>query len=346
MSNNNLKIKLLQYLRSQLDWLSIENIELVASGRTSIDLAIKDIKQSKNNIKKALLPDYLCDSMIVPFEKNDIEYDFYQINFKNGEFVAEFDDITTNDYDIILICDYFIPNKKLYESIANIKNKNKNASIVHDATHTLFSKDATFSSDDYVVCSLRKWFVTTDGGLVIKNSPFNINSKNEHNKYIYYKTKSREYKNLYYKKNTNEIKQKYKQYSDLAEKTLNDDFALYGISTKTENILLSTDFEQEIAKRKKYYNLIKEKIESYDIITCMNGTTVDNCLFTLPIIIDKNRDEVLNLFYKNLIRCAILWEPTQKNKGVDESFTSKSICLDITKNTNEKIDKVLKKIKK
>ena len=344
MKNNELKIKLLQSLKNDIIRYKPNNIELVASGRTSIDFAIKDIIQDKKNVKKALLPNYICDSMIEPFEKNSISYDFYSIEFNNGKFVANFDEISSDNYDVIMICDYFYHDKDLYESIANIKNKD--ASIIHDATHTLFSNNTTFSKDDYIVCSLRKWFVTTDGGLVIKNGTFNIDGKDEHSKYIYYKTKSREYKSLYYNgENTNDIKKKYKLYSELAEKCLEKDFSLYGMSSETEKKLLNIDFEGEMKERQKYYELIKTKISSSSIIHNLDGTTMDNCLFTLPIIVDKNRDKVLELLYDNRIRCAILWEPTDKNKNTNNEFISKSICLDMTEDTNKKIDKVLKKVK-
>ena len=248
--------------------------------------------------------------------------------------------VLSKKYDIILVCDYFFHNKDLYESI--IKIKNKNSKIIHDVTHTFLSNNTTFSNDDYIVCSLRKWFLTTDGGIVIKNSKnnlFSIKNKKEHNK-----TKSREYKNLYYKDNTDNIKRKYIEYSKLAEQCLNDDFALYGISSETGEKLLNTNFDTEIKKRQKYYNLIKEKIDLSAIAYCLNGISKDNCLFTLPIIINENRNKILTLFYNNLIRCSILWEPTEKNKNVDTNFINKSICLDMTEDTDKKIEKILKKL--
>ena len=149
MTSNSLKIKLLQLLKTRLIEFNSTQMELVASGRTSIDFAIKDIKANKSNVRKALLPDYLCDSMITPFEKNNVLYDFYSVKFANGKFIVDLNKISSSDYDILLICDYFYHNKALYKDIVNAKNQN--STIIHDTTHTLFSKDTIFSGDDYVV---------------------------------------------------------------------------------------------------------------------------------------------------------------------------------------------------
>ena len=117
------------------------------------------------------------------------------------------------------------------------------------------------------------------------------------------------------------------------------------MSNESQEKILNINIDEELKKRKKYFNFINEKITLADGIHSLNGITEDNCMFTLPILIDSNRDKVLDVFYENLIRCAVLWEPTEKNEYVDDEFISKSICLDITENTHLKIDKVLKKIK-
>ena len=69
-----------------------------------------------------------------------------------------------DDNELVLYCDYFISNLKTYKKFVNALSPN--AILIHDATHTIFSKNYYDYRDDYIICRLRKWFVTIDGDYV------------------------------------------------------------------------------------------------------------------------------------------------------------------------------------
>lgn len=314
------------------------NIELLVSGRSAIDFAVKDLI-IKKNIKYALLPDYICESMIQPFINNGINIEFYSVKFQNGEFIIDYSTFYNRNNTCVLICDYFKPNNDVYNNIVNIVS-DKNY-IIHDITHTLLSKDVNVSLDHYTVCSLRKWFDIIDGGLLIGKEPFNINKIGVHNKYIENKKISRELKKEYYNNPTKENKKMYKYYYNIADGILDNDFSCYAMSQESIEKILSSDIEKIRTEKQNLFNEIREILlnNNYELIKNIN---MFNCLFTIPIIVD-DRNKVIEEFYNNLIRCAIFWEHNQYNRDIKNDFIDNGICLSISDNTSKQLKKILKK---
>lgn len=87
-----------------------------------------------------------------------------------------------DDNVLVLYCDYFISNLKTYEKVVNALSSN--AILIHDVTQTIFSKNYYDYRDDYIVCSLRKWFVTIDGGLCIAKTPIHCKMREENKEYL------------------------------------------------------------------------------------------------------------------------------------------------------------------
>lgn len=165
MENINLKNKLERNINADCQKKSFS---FVLSGRTAYDLAIKDIIK-KRNIEKALLPSYICESMILPFIINKIPFELYRVNFnpQNEKFTFDYNKIKETRNAIILLCDYFVPDST-YNLISSCIDESNY--LIHDITHTIFSNSLLLHRDNYTVCSLRKWFDIPDGGLVISNN--------------------------------------------------------------------------------------------------------------------------------------------------------------------------------
>ena len=87
-----------------------------------------------------------------------------------------------------------------------------------------------------------------------------------------------------------------------------------------------------LSLRKQIDELGIEVIKNIDIF---------NCLFTIPIVVE-NRDEVIEKFYNNLIRCAVFWEYNEYNKDRQNNFIDNGICLSISENTSKQLKKILK----
>ena len=127
----------------------------------------------------------------------------------------------------------------------------------------------------------------------------------------------------------------------MAEEILNNDFGNYSISQETIDEITRKDFygtsqEKQILFETIYKILVENNIE------VLKNIKKHNCLFTIPIIVN-NRDEVLEEFYDNLIRCAVFWEYNDYNKDRPNNFVDNGICLSISENTNKQLKRIMSK---
>lgn len=137
---------------------------LVLSGRTAIDVIIKDIQKTRK-IRTVYLPAYCCDSMIDPFIRNGVQVKLYDICF-DGRLQYLID--TDEETDVFYVSNYFgyenTISNKLIEHF-----KHKGAIIIYDKTHSLFmTNDATDVLADYSFASIRKWLGVVCGAVVRK----------------------------------------------------------------------------------------------------------------------------------------------------------------------------------
>ena len=66
---------------------------------------------------------------------------------------------------VVYLMHYFgsVQNNEVLKYLENTKKK-RGYTIIEDTTHSIFTKKRTVG--DYCVCSLRKWFPITDGGVL------------------------------------------------------------------------------------------------------------------------------------------------------------------------------------
>ncbi len=134
-------------------------------GRTAIDFIIKDILSYKE-CKKALLPDYLCSSMLEPFTRNGIIVDFYKATLERDVEIEISDDI-----DIIFLIQYF-------GFAQNISVKGSGTPIIiEDITHSMFLPKLHHCEANYLIGSLRKWMPINSGVAIRVGGQFNIDQK-------------------------------------------------------------------------------------------------------------------------------------------------------------------------
>lgn len=136
----------------------------VLSGRTAIDIIIKDIQKTRK-VRNVYLPAYCCDSMIDPFIRNGIDVKLYDIDY-DGKLKYLFD--ADAETDIFYVNNYFgYDNTISNKTIEHFKHKG--AIIIYDKTHSLFmANDATDALADYTFASIRKWIGVVCGAVVCK----------------------------------------------------------------------------------------------------------------------------------------------------------------------------------
>ena len=137
---------------------------LVLSGRTAIDVIIKDILKTRK-IRNVYLPAYCCDSMIDPFIRNGIAVNLYDMYFDEKLQYLIDADLET---DVFYVNNYFGYENTISNKILE-HFKNKGAVVIYDKTHSLFmTNDATDVYADYTFASIRKWIGVVCGAIVYK----------------------------------------------------------------------------------------------------------------------------------------------------------------------------------
>lgn len=137
---------------------------LVLSGRTAIDIIIKDILKTRK-VRNVYLPAYCCDSMIDPFIRNGIDVKLYDIDYDEKlKYLIDADTET----DIFYVNNYFGYENTISNKIIE-HFEHKGAIIIYDKTHSLFmTNDATDALADYTFASIRKWVGVVCGAVVGK----------------------------------------------------------------------------------------------------------------------------------------------------------------------------------
>ena len=129
--------------------VNIKNCRLLLSGRTALDMAIRDIL-AEREITVAHLPSFCCESMIEPFIRNEIPVCFYEIYFDNGLKTS----IPQLKKDSIFLYIEFFGYKPVQNDVLE-KVKESGCVTICDSTHSWLSK--TEENCDYNFASCRKW---------------------------------------------------------------------------------------------------------------------------------------------------------------------------------------------
>ena len=146
----------------QLPYLNDFHKVFFASGRGALRALLRMI-----NGKSALLPNYICQSVIVAFEQEGYTIDFYQIN---ADYSIDIESVKTLVLaaDVLFIMHYFgFPQDQgILKTLKEACDKNSTV-IVEDTTHSIFTLPLT--CDTFAVSSLRKWFGLPDGAVAYSN---------------------------------------------------------------------------------------------------------------------------------------------------------------------------------
>lgn len=134
------------------EWFTGDNILRLNCGRTAIVTAIKDA-----GYKKIHIPVYLCESVKDVLAKNEISYQFYNLDEQLLPI-----DVNLKENEGILVVNYFgiFSDERLQE----LSNKYKN--VIIDNTQGFFAKPIL---EVYNVYSCRKFIGVSDGSYLIKD---------------------------------------------------------------------------------------------------------------------------------------------------------------------------------
>ena len=300
------------------------------SGRTAIWYVLNDIL-SKKNIKSAYLPNYICDSVVQPFNDLNLEINYYSVKFIDGEVKYEIDkDIKA---DVFVSMSYFGFNATNMDSIIQAFQKS-NIIVIEDITHRLFSNPNHSPAADYFIASLRKWMPLISGGLAIKkNGSFaNIPLHKPPLKMIKQRREAMLLKRNYLLGNHtyNFEKNKFLALYKAANENLEDNYIGYEIDYESIETLKTYDIEKLIKKRKQNADFLLKNILTLSIIEpLINQFDYEqDCPLFVPVVVrDKLKNSLKNALIENGIYLPTHWPIKDTNDKELISLVNSELSL-------------------
>lgn len=336
----------LQNYEKQNSFFNFEKFEdytFTFSGRSAIELVIKDILNSKP-IKTIYMPSYCCESMIEPLERFDFEIIFYDV-FLNEKDELEYSIDENVECDILFLMTYFgTGSKKIDETVSIFKEKS--STVIEDVTHRMFNNVYCSGHADYILGSIRKWLPVMSGGFVAKKEQsLTIKPMNSSNDFIRDVEKSMKLKSRYILGeglNKNSFLELYSKGTKIfAELEYS-----YQIDEKSLDILnhfnLSRMFNQRRENARKLYNGLKD-LKKIKFLTADINLDLSTPIF-VPIILDnRNRDSLRKYLIKNNVYCPVHWPIFSDNNSNIPDFELSLICDQ--RYGNNEMSKIIKLIR-
>ncbi len=312
------------------------------SGRSALRMLVSLL----NKDYKVFLPEYICESVINCFDRQYVH--FYRIN---NDFSIDTDDLKNkletfaltapynpNPIHTVIFLMHYFGAVQSQESLSQIKElaEKYNCLIIEDTTHSIFSSKMTIG--DYAVCSIRKWFPISKGGVLYSNTaPIGLptyspepNADNE-------KVTGLILKDLYIKNklDCNELYRKiFKDY----ESRIDNQQIIYSISDLDRYIVECINIPRLVQRRQNNYLYVKSVIKVNGIIPTV--IIKDNeCPFSFPIRV-PDRDDFRQYLIQNNIYCAVHWPtdnicPNERPKANANSQELISLPIDQRYGPNE-----------
>lgn len=273
----------------------INNEAYLLSGRTALRFIIDDIC-SNRQVKKALLPSYCCDSMILPFVQSGINVFFYQVYHDGVDYPYD------SDADIVLLIDLFgYVNHQNLEIALHEKQKGK--IIIYDSTHKIDGNKEVIALSNYSFCSYRKWIYCNYAKALKLDGEFSIDRELKwHMSYISLRDAAA-FEKARYIAGLNSDKQLFLSKYRAAEQILDEDYIGYA------GVPVVIDIEALSSRRRENATYLQKELRSIPQIKLWseeikNG---DTPLF-VPVLVDsRTRDDLRIYLINQKIYCPVHW---------------------------------------
>lgn len=319
----------------------------LSTGRGAESLVLDTISERNPNIEKvALVPPFICYTVIEPFLKQGYKVISYPID---GALNVNMDKLRrtliATESQVVLVHRYFgFETLKGFEEIID-EFSSKGIVFIEDRTQCLYSSFGGLPVD-YIIGSLRKWAGLPDGGFAIcktgifKNKPVDYDRELEH-----LKLEASYAKYEYLHKNIGE-KQYFLDLFRKAEQQLNSQVSHFRISPASVAIQQNINLSILKRKRRDNYKRLYEGLKDSDALQILMPELTEAEVPLYFVICPKERDELQNYLRLHDIYAPIVW-PKAKGcpKICDEAqkIYDSILCLPVDQRYDEDdMDRILK----
>ena len=276
----------------------------VMSGRTALDYILRDIK-SKKRIRRAYLPSYCCDTMMVPFLQHGIEVCFYDVVYNEHQLQVDVADVSSGD--IGLVIQYFGFQDNSATTAAEFFSA-RGMTVIEDCTHSLFCRSPYNRFDDYIFAVFTKWTgVECGAAAACLRGGFSLPAPIELNAaYNSLKTEAMKEKSDYMNAHTGS--KDYLTGFKKAEVLLGQSFANFGPGEDAVKKIQTLDAEFIRSRRRENAELLmaglKECRELEPICPTLGDT---DCPLFVPVYVKDNRDGLRQYLTDNSVYLPVHW---------------------------------------
>lgn len=283
-------------------WLNkFGQITLTSSGRGALSLCLEQIKPHS---KRVLMPAYICESVIRPFEQAGYELIFYDLN---NDLTPQLAAIELPEIGVFLHMGYFgFPtNRGLAKVIAKLKSKS--VIIIEDVTHSLFSEQQPFQND-FVVGSIRKWLGIPSGGFLGSKQPIEAELAEAPVAFIEKRKLGLALKSNYMQMADPSLKETFLQAFQEAEEFLDRDLSAYKIDKQSNVEINQLTVDDLCARRVENFNYLQEQIKPIEGIEAVFKTLPErHCPLFFPVYVVDDRTRLRADLIAQAIYCPVHW---------------------------------------
>lgn len=301
-----------------MDMFGQQEVLYTASGREAIELAIIGAENSRSDLRKVcLLPQYTCDTVIIPFQKHNWEVYFYpvDISLRISEGILA-DLLNYVNPGLLLMHTYFGTDtiKGVRHLIADYQRE-RGLVFVEDMTQSL-ALLSQVQGADYYVGSLRKWFAIPDGGFVLGENLPQTKHFREKSVFVEKKMLAQRLKADYLQEKGDVSKEEFLRINREAENYLYEDDSICKMSGFSYKRLQCLNRQQQLCQRRKNGIALSERLEKCMSIRAMIEMRDQSPLY-FPILTEK-REKLQEFLRERDIFAPVLW-PIPKE--VEETMT-------------------------
>lgn len=277
------------------------------SGRGAINLILENLD---DHVKGVQLPSYICESVIQPFQENNYNIFFYNVNL---DLTVDINSIKNLDKTSV----FFHLGYYGFYTNAEIKNitykLGKDLILIEDKTHTLLSK-SDIENSNYTVASLRKWLGLPSGG--VATGLYHKPALNSRNLISNLRKKALMMKENYIKDGV-QNKSEFLKMFDNAEVELDKSSKSYKIDNDSLHILKYTNFRNISDARRENFLTLLSGLDN-DLVEPIFSELPNDVVPLFFPIYSKQRNKLRNHLINNQIYCPIHWP---KSEMVEESLS-------------------------
>lgn len=309
-----------------------------ASGRSALFSILQAL--GKRNIKRILLPDYLCSSIVTTVAASQLQYDFYKLE---DSLLPDIQDIKhrIDESTAMLFINYF-GMQNLSASVSAVRELAAEAPVLIDDVQALFCFIKSETTDaDYTFTSLRKWLGVPDGGLA-RSKTNDIDTPDTTNCFWIKKLNGISLKSM-----RDSLRDMDEIYLHLLEEGENmiDDSLTQGGSEVTSMVFERTDLDAIATKRRQNASHILSGLKDLGIAPIITHDA-KSVPFFIPIVLE-NRDLVRKLLFSQNIFCPVHWplDGLILERGTFMAAHELSIIIDQRYSTDD-MDRILSVLEK